>query len=385
MSAPNIIRNINALKEILTLSGQDSVILGKYVGRSSKEKYTPRIIPIDTLIERISELLLADPEFVQECADAVKDIVNGENLGTGVEVFKEYDSGIFKFHTLVEGDGITIELDELTGEISISSDGGDASLYTNEDPTPTTIGGIPAGSTFLDVPHNEMWDRLLYPYQPPSVSISSPLFKTYEVGELLPSGLQTINYSVTNPSNIATQPPNVGVITSFIVGSSIPVNPIELLASGSFDIDIAPGSTLTISASQGLSLQGTNSQSGTFSDSANVTFRHKRYWGTHPTFSVPSDAQIIAADGAGVGSGSEFATSRVQTRNGINGGGDYIFFAWPETFGNPTFIVNGLPNTAWTKIGAGIGFTNASGFTERYDVWISNTQQNSPITQLQIN
>ena len=35
--------------------------------------------------------------------------------------------------------------------------------YTNATPTPTTIGGIPSGSTFSAATMTAMWDALLYP------------------------------------------------------------------------------------------------------------------------------------------------------------------------------------------------------------------------------
>ena len=92
-----------------------------------------------------------------------------------------------------------------------------------------------------------------------------------------------------------------------------------------------------------------------------------------------NSAQILAL------SNSELSTTRVQTRNGIDGGGDYLVFAWPTSFGNPSFIANGLPVTAWTKVNSNFTFTNTYGYTASYDVWMSDTQQNSPITTFQIN
>ena len=73
---------------------------------------------------------------------------------------------------------------------------------------------------------------------------------------------------------------------------------------------------------------------------------------------------------------------------GINGSsttpGEYLVFAWPSSYGTPTFTINGLPNTAWTKIGISISFTNMNSYANTYDVWISNTAQNSPITSFVI-
>ena len=63
--------------------------------------------------------------------------------------------------------------------------------------------------------------------------------------------------------------------------------------------------------------------------------------------------------------------------------GMYLVFAWPSVFGTPSFVVNGLLSTAFTKV-RGVSnlnsFTNELGFTSNYDVWVSNTAQNSPLT-----
>ena len=42
--------------------------------------------------------------------------------------------------------------------------GSSGSTYTNSNPTPVTIGGIPAGSTFSGKNLQEMFDLLLYPF-----------------------------------------------------------------------------------------------------------------------------------------------------------------------------------------------------------------------------
>ena len=52
---------------------------------------------------------------------------------------------------------------DMRGEL-ISSGGEDT--YTNETPTPVTVGGIPAGSTFTGLTTQQMWDWLLYGIQP---------------------------------------------------------------------------------------------------------------------------------------------------------------------------------------------------------------------------
>ena len=84
-------------------------------------------------------------------------------------------------------------------------------------PTPTAIGGIPAGSTFSNVPVTEMIRRILYPYIAPEITttLNTPLI---EIGDTVTSdNLQVIftiyknaTYSLVNP--LVTNPnPNTWI------------------------------------------------------------------------------------------------------------------------------------------------------------------------------
>lgn len=134
------------------------------------------------------------------------------------------------------------------------------------------------------------------------------------------------------------------------------------------------------------------SQDKTGTSSITVTWLWSRYWGAFVSAVPPtdggftiSDTQIRALTGAGIGTGVELSTTRVKTYNNINAGGNYLVFAWPTAWGEPTFVINGLINTAFTKVRSNSAFVNASGGSTNYDVWVSNTTQASAITQFQIN
>jgi hypothetical protein len=243
-------------------------------------------------------------------------------------------------------------------------------LYTNTTPTPLTIGGIVAGSTFSSRTMQQMWDQLLYPYIGPASSLSPNV--TREFGD---SNSITLTYNVTKNSN-----PLTSVILSGSNGYSfvVPGLPSNTSISGS------NGTTATQNVNTTFTVTATD---GTSTANSSVTFAwlNAIYWGKTPTFAAPSmtvvGTQPAWADGAGVSSGKQLASSRAKSYNGINGAGQYLVFAWPATFGTPTFTINGLLNTAFTKIGTGIPHTNMFGYTNPsgYDIWISNTAQNSPI------
>lgn len=104
----------------------------------------------------------------------------------------------------------------------------------------------------------------------------------------------------------------------------------------------------------------------TTNTSSTVAFRSRRWWGTdfNPT---ATSGLILALDN------NEFSTTRAKSFT-VNGEGEYIYYAYPASFGLATFTVNGLLNTAWTL--TVVSHTNASGHTENYNVYRTNTVQN---------
>ena len=248
-----------------------------------------------------------------------------------------------------------------------------STTYTNANPTPNPIGGIPAGSTFTAKTMTEMWDALLYPYIPPSASLSGG--NTREFGS--PNAV-TLSWSATKGSK------NVTAITVCIGRpdqESITLTTIN--STGNQSSTKSSTSTSNTNTTFFMTVTDIPNGSSTVSAQTTVSWSSAVYWGKTPTFALPSmsivGSQPAWADGAGISTGKSLSGTRAGSYNGINGAGQYLVFAWPSSYGTPTFTINGLPNTAWTKIGSSISFTNMNSYVNTYDVWISNTAQNSAI------
>lgn len=97
-----------------------------------------------------------------------------------------------------------------TGPTGATGDSGAESYFTNLNPTPVTLGGIPAGTAFNNQTLQEMFDALLYPYQNPAFTsfVISGQATTVEVGVAVPAN-PTFTWATSNPSNIK---PNTTVI-----------------------------------------------------------------------------------------------------------------------------------------------------------------------------
>ncbi len=248
-------------------------------------------------------------------------------------------------------------VDNISASVSIV--GSVSNDYIRSTAMPIAVGGASIGTTFSGTVQQAL-DKILYPYIGPASSLSGG-----GVREFGATTSTTLNWSVTK---------NTDSIFSITVNGT-PIVPTGNSQAGSQ----AANATQNVSTTFNMSAQDTPTGSITNS-STSISWLNKRYWGTNSTFTALNSAQILAL------SGNELSATRVQNRDGINGGGNYLVFAWPTLFGTPTFVINGLPNSAWTKINSAYSFTNAAltPYTTTYDVWISNTPQNSPITLFQI-
>jgi hypothetical protein len=258
-------------------------------------------------------------------------------------------------------------------------------LYTNLLPTNITVGGILAGSTFSNANTKEMWDKLLYPYVAPFASLTGG-----KTRELYNFGTQQIslNWSIIKGSKSITE-------ISFTDGKNWNPTPIPnpTILSGQILADIS--STLEPNI---YTMSVTDDYGNTkYYSSTVLNWSSAIYWGTTPTYECPT--MVITngetappwANGASVSRSGNYGKLIIDNKSGIydgiNGNGEYLVFAWPSSYGivDPIFKINGLFNTAYQKIGSAVPHINMWGhFPVNYDVWISSTPQNAPITEFRI-
>jgi hypothetical protein len=199
--------------------------------------------------------------------------------------------------------------------------------YTNASPTPSDLGGIPAGSTFSAVANSDMWTALLYPYQYPaftSFSISGQV-TTVEVGDSI-SGAQNFIWLTTNSGNVATNSINIyditgsatlftGLVNDGIESYSFP-SPIQLVTPGSYVWQI----------------EGTNTNTSptTFSKNFTVNWKWLMHSGASANFTL-TNAQILAL------ANSSLATTFPTSVN-FAGGSTYFWYWIPASFTQPTIF-----------------------------------------------
>ena len=241
--------------------------------------------------------------------------------------------------------------------------------FQNSNPTTLTVGGIKSGTTFpTQKTVQQMFNSLLYPYVSPILSFSTLSDKEYGS-----SNTVNLSWSVNKGSNS---------ITSILVDNQI-ISPNggsqsdTKTTTGSYSIPVPVSTINTYIITVSDDIQ-------TISTTTSFNWMNKIYWGkiTSHKLSLFSSTSLLSLDGAGVGTGNQLSTTKNKTYNGINGQGEYLVFAWPSSVvgaTTPLFTVNGIVNTAFYSFRSNWSFVNSYGLTASYEVWVSNTVQNSPL------
>jgi hypothetical protein len=258
----------------------------------------------------------------------------------------------------------------------LASQSYDGFIYDRIDPTLISVGGISVGSTFSGI-LSDVLDRLLYPYVS---QVNS--FSIYDINREFGDDLSIdLNWSVIKKSNIIDQ---IFVSGVEIAATGENQNGIETITSThSLNPGVIETISYTMSSYDGLT---------TVTSSVDFNWMNRIYWGTIDLSSVGSPdltmdpdnindiSNYIDSDKILALSNSILSATISSTYKNFGGDGNYLCFAWPQTFGNPNFLVNGLVNNTFTKVKSDFQLINQYGFDGvNYGVWVSNIEYNSSI------
>lgn len=278
----------------------------------------------------------------------------------------------------------------------IASQSVGSSVFINANPTTIAVGGIAEGTTFgASQSLQQMFDKLLYPYTAPVLGLTASNTPR-QYGSALTTNL---DWSVIKKAQT--------ILTITVNGNT------ETITGGG---NTNQSGTRVVTATHSLNYNSLTNETQTFTmtvtdatqtttKTTSINWRHKMYWGkvnlsaavpSNPNLtttpgaassvaSICTDSLIRALSGAGSGSGNALATGYARTFTNLNAAGDYLIIAFPTVFGtSPTFVAGGFVTNAFTKVRSASAFVTDTGITVNYDVWVSDTPQNSPISTFEI-
>lgn len=195
----------------------------------------------------------------------------------------------------------------------------DSVHYSTATPTTSTVGGIPAGTSFTDELISDVIDQLLHAYLAPAfTSFAITGATTQEVGQTF-SGSKTFTWATSNSGNVAANSIEIeDFTTSTTLGSSLAND-----GSEAFSISVSHN----LPASHVWKITGTNSQASTFNTTTTVAWRWRLYYGTSVSITLTESAIEALA-------GSTLTTSFAATYSYAGGGYKYLCF--PDSFGGPS-------------------------------------------------
>jgi hypothetical protein len=245
--------------------------------------------------------------------------------------------------------------------------GASGSIYTNAVATPTTIGGIVAGSTFSSQTMQQMWDALLYPYQVPTFTAFSVSGQAtpIECGIAMDTASKAFIWSTSNPTNIQANTIAIYDVTAL---NSLATG---LSNTGSTVISCSTITNYNSGDTQVYRISGTNSNSVAMANlTVTYTWLAPFYYGVGAAALSVSDLQAL--------------TKSVVAKSGkivsYSPSSQKIYFAYDASYGYLTKIQdpNGFDITSTFTVST-ISFTNNSpnykGTTKNYYVYESNTLQ----------
>ena len=210
----------------------------------------------------------------------------------------------------------------LKKKASIASSGGSGGgdTYTNANPTPETIGGISAGSTFLNQTMQQMWDALLYPYQAPAFldfKLDRPT--TVEVGTNL-SGSANATWATSNSGNVQANSIKVDDLTG---GTNLFNNSAN---DGSEPTNIT--AQHNNQANHTWRITGTNTKGGNFTRDFTIHWYFRVFYGNENT------TPLTESDIEGLS--DNLLTNTFNRTYHFASGGGYKYVCYPTSFGTAT-------------------------------------------------
>jgi hypothetical protein len=262
-------------------------------------------------------------------------------------------------------DNNVLSLNKLNGEtIDVNLDG---STYTNLTATTATLGGIPAGSTFVNQTMQQMFDALLYPYQVPAftsftLGISSPL----EIGFDITTN-QTFTWSTSNSTNVSA---NTVTLTGYNLTT------LNGLANDGTE-DVVFTGAVTRGASDGAgtrtwTIQAMNTNSNALSSTLSIRWDWRLYVGTSTNTGLTENNIEALADFNSVKNG--FAGTYAMSAGG------YKYFCFATAYGTPTTFVDTSNGLNVAMFG---GYSNIDGQGNSYDL-VSVTNTNGETTDYKV-
>jgi len=251
------------------------------------------------------------------------------------------------------------------GQIKLLPQSGGNGVYTGASPTTCTVGGLVCCSSIYGCSISDILETILVPPIPLSTSLSiatggaSRQFGDCSVGNLCWNVVKNTNLITC----IAISRCGNGVYQSLYSGAGIGTTGGT---TGYTYASCATPATGVTTTSVSFYLSGKTTANEVSATNTSIVWQNKKFYFGNSTLYNSSAISVVLSATTGT-----LSTTKVlnitQTLNN-----QFFYYAYPKTFGVPSFTVNGLPNNAWGNPSTGTLFTityiNTNGYSNQYYV-----------------
>lgn len=253
----------------------------------------------------------------------------------------------------------------INGQIKLlPQSGGGSGVYSGASPTTCTVGGLCSGTSISGCSISSILETILVPPIPLSTSISvitggnDRQFGDYGVGNLCWNAYKNTNFITC----ISISRCGDSIFQSLYSGAGIGTT--GGTTGYTFSTPTPTSATTSLNAIFYLSAKTTANETNIVN--ADITWRNKKFYFGNSTLYNSSAISVVLSATTGQLS-TDKSLNVNQTLNN-----QFFYYAYPKTFGTPSFTVNGLPNNAWGNPLTGtlftITFVNTNGYSNQYYV-----------------
>jgi hypothetical protein len=259
---------------------------------------------------------------------ATYDLLKGTEDGLSPLEINEIQTGVTYFLTF----------DDTQFQFFTSSPSGTTGTYTNLSPTTTTIGGLPAGTTFSGTTWQEIFNVMFYPTLVPNFtsfamrsypSTATTQTQTLEVGDTVTGGTRVFTWATSNSSFVS---PNTIKIYNVTGGNVIVSTPSTGISNDGVESIVGLTNVQKVTPSSHIwKIFGTRTNSTTFNTSFTVTWYWRRMYGVSTATTITTSSEVNAF------SGQSALTNTIAGTYSFSGSG-YKYFFVPTTFSSPSLF-----------------------------------------------
>lgn len=298
----------------------------------------------DEDVIRLSEFKKLNEELIA-IRDSIGDL-NNVNINLGDDIDRNIENILNKMIKII-GDG--------PQDVDVN--------YTNPERVPTTLGGVLAGTTFDEMPIQDVITMLLYPYQVPAITqFSSNLKTNFKLGESTGSNL-TLTWNTSNQKNIKENS-----IVFYFNNKELPKE--NFPKQGSKQFTITPV-VLTSQGSINIWMDMFDIKGKKIGKGITLTWLNGIYYGNNTKEDITADnvADLKSMDANSLGRDYKYP------------GGGYKYIVFPAAWADPKQFIDPATNfDVPMEKRSNINITNENGVSQDYKVYRSTNVLNGEIT-----